>query len=93
LRGGKQGWIEFKNVNKGWRVVLLPAQVAWISRRICLGGTAWIAAGKEDTLFMVHGSYVHDLHNDGLRGARWAWSYVGGPRRWPRPQIELMLRG
>jgi hypothetical protein len=90
--GGGQGWIEFKAV-KGWRVTLQPAQVSWISRRVRLGGVAWIAAVKDDVLYMVHGLYVHDLHNDGLRGAPWARLFHGGPRGWDWQQVECMLRG
>jgi hypothetical protein len=90
--GGRQGWIEFKRIKaKSWRVVLQPAQIAWISRRVRLGGVVLIAAKKDDTLYLMHGAHVHRLHDDGLQGARWAQSWSGGPRSWPWGYIARCL--
>jgi hypothetical protein len=76
FEGGAQGWIEFKSVT-GWRVTMRPAQIAWISRRVRMGGVVWIAARKENTLYLVHGAHVHRLHDDGLQGATWCYRYTG----------------
>jgi uncharacterized protein YecT (DUF1311 family) len=66
FEGGHQGWLEFKRVS-GWRVVLQPAQIAWISRRDRMGANVWIAARKDNVLYMLHGTHVHALHDDGLQ--------------------------
>ena len=88
--GGRQGWLEFKNV-QGWRVNLRPAQVSWISRRSRLGGNVFIAARRNDDLFMVHGDHVERLRDDGLQGAPWAVQFTGGPARWDWSRIERAL--
>jgi hypothetical protein len=89
---GKQGWLEFKNV-QGWRAVLRPGQVSWISRRARLGGVVFVAARRGDELYLVHGKLVERLHEDGLQGAPWARKFVGGPARWNWARIEDTLRG
>jgi hypothetical protein len=90
--GGRQGWVEFKNV-KGWRVNLRPAQVAWISRRVRMGGVVFIAARKDYGLFLLHGRHVERLRDDGLQGAPWARCFTGGPANWDWRAIEMELKG
>jgi hypothetical protein len=91
FEGGAQGWLECKKVT-GWRVTMRPAQIARISRRVRLGGVAWIAARKASVLYLVYGSLVHRLHDDGLQGAAWAHKYDGGPAGWAWHEIERRLQ-
>jgi hypothetical protein len=92
---GKQGWLEFKEIKTGWFVKNTRswvAQVAWISRRVRLGGRADIAVLRGSTLYMVYGADAERLRDDGLQGAPWvALCYDGGPRYWNWRTIEEML--
>jgi hypothetical protein len=56
-----------------------------------MGGNVWIVARKDNMLFMLHGTHVHALHDDGLQGARWAMVWGGGPRGWPWGDIQRPL--
>jgi hypothetical protein len=87
---GTQGWIEFKCVRRGWGVVIRPAQVAWISRRVRHGGRVHIAVLRDDVLHLFDGSQVRVLQQHGLRDHGRCWH--GGPQRWPWQLIANIMR-
>jgi hypothetical protein len=97
--GGAQGWIEFKKIDSGWFVKPTKswvAQVAWISRRVRLGGRVYVAVRRQiariDDLYLVCGADVARLRDDGLQGALWAAQFIGGPAHWDWSCVERMLK-
>jgi hypothetical protein len=96
--GGAQGWVEHKRT-EGWRIAkskAWPFQVAWISRRVRLGGRAFVAVRrKRDELWLVPGSEIRQLADRGLgeldplKISVW----LGGPTKWDWVAVEAILRG
>jgi Holliday junction resolvase len=95
---GADFWIECK-VTKAYAVVLRPAQIAWIDRRIRAGGKVWIAIrryskkNKVDELWLVNGGAVRELNEYGLRGNGQlpGVGFPGGPGEWPWKKILHVL--
>jgi hypothetical protein len=78
---GIEGWVEFKKTN-GWAVRMRPAQVGWIFKRSLHSGRVWIGVRrKDDELWLVPGSMVRTLAEEGLKDLSVdVWN--GGPARW-----------
>ena len=83
---GRAFWVECKKT-RGWTVRIRPAQIAWILRRIRVGGRVTIAVraqGKaRDELLIVRGAAVRQLRDDPLtalppRAVLGRWK--GGPK-------------
>ncbi len=84
--GGVTGWIEFKYA-RHWKFKFSSVeQIGWIARRARLGGRVWIAVKRGETeLWMVPGSFVEQLADDGLQAVAsqahvfikpWEWSQI-----------------
>jgi hypothetical protein len=96
--GGHQGWIEYKRTHswmipksKSW-----PFQVAWISRRVRMGGRVFIAVRRRnEELWLVPGSQIMQLAEAGVAAATPLSTNVwkGGLSNWNWKQIEAVLRG
>lgn len=93
--GGIQGWVEHKQTN-GWQIKKTkswPFQVAWISRRVRMGGRVFVAIRrKSDQLWLVHGSQIKQLADVGLQGVVPVGYWDGGPSKWSWPDIEAALK-
>jgi len=91
--GGRQGWLEYKRAN-GNSVRVRPLQVAWIEKRIRLGGRAFVAVVRGGDLTLFRGEAIRHLKEggisavpDGLVLGTWG----GGPRRWNWAEIQTLL--
>ena len=68
FNNGFSCWIEFKNI-KANAVTLRPHQVAWLLRYTRLGGHAFIAIRRRDTLFIFSGFDATRLADKGIKNA------------------------
>ena len=84
---GIQGWVEHKKMP----LVIRDMQVAWIERRVRLGGRVFIAVRRKTELLLFHGRDVRALKIGGIKAAiplgQW-----DSPWRWPEIE-ELLLCG
>lgn len=91
-----QGWVEHKRT-EGWAIhksKSWPFQVAWISRRVRMGGRAFVAVRrKSDELWIVHGREIKILAQSGLRSVNPLGMWSGGPNQWDWERVERILRG
>jgi hypothetical protein len=91
--GGDQGWVECKR-SSAWAVSVRPLQVAWVLRRVRLGGRCFVAVRRrDDELWLLWGSQIKSLAAEGLRGATALGVWTGGPSKWYWDEIERLLRG
>lgn len=95
--GGEQGWVEHKRT-EGWSIAKSkswPFQVAWIMRRIRMGGRAFVAVRrKRDELWLIDGSQVRQLADGGLRAVSPSCLrfWTGGPSEWDWNAVETALK-
>src|SRR6266576_852567 len=99
---GVEGWLEFKQT-KAWAVGVQPAQVGWTERRLRAGGHVMVAVRRlvtsgprkvaADELWLLPGSQLRTLAQEGLDAAALKPSYVGigGPSRWNWSAIREFL--
>lgn len=101
---GIEGWIEFKRATAN-AVSVRKEQVAWIERRVRLGGRVFIAVRRwkdagtrtdaRDDLILIRGAGVRALFLDGISGAEKgrfvAGSWSGGPSKWGWDQVRHLL--
>lgn len=98
--GGVQGWLEFKKTT-GWTSGIRPGQVAWIERRIRVGGRVFIAIRRQcalgvrreqaDELYLYHGRWVRILYDHGLGATAPLALCKGGPGRWDWDKVLKIL--
>jgi hypothetical protein len=101
--GGIEGWVECKATD-GWAVVFKPMQVGWHERRYRMGGRSWIAVRRQtkggprqgpsvDELYMVPGSCVIVLRDEGLNIPQARYMGEGGPTCWDWQEVRRLLVG
>lgn len=86
--GGIQGWVEHKRASAN-AVVIRDMQVAWIDRRVRLGGRVFLAVKRRKELFLYHGRDVKALKLHGLKAAH-PLGYWDSPWNWE--EVEEILR-
>jgi hypothetical protein len=94
----QQGWLEFK-ATSGWKPTFRPHQVAWIDKRVRMGGRVWIATRRRlalkkiDDLYLTPGYLVKTLNAEGFNDSVLADTYcfTGGPRKWPWSIVRRCL--
>lgn len=86
--GGIQGWVEMKSCSNN-AVTIRDMQVAWIDRRVRLGGRVFIAVKRKKELFLYHGKDVKKLYLEGLKGAHPLGQWMS-PWNWD--EVEEILR-
>lgn len=91
---GTEFWIECK-ITKTYAIVLRPAQIAWILRRIRNGGNVFIAVRRRnrltDEIWIVNGNQARELKLYGLRDPLPCIGWDGGPSAWPWDKILQMM--
>jgi hypothetical protein len=96
FEGGWQGWLEFK-ATEGWKPIIRPHQIAWIDKRVRLGGTVWIATRRRvkqvDDLYLTPGFHVKELAGQGFTDnvLHDSSCFVGGPRSWVWSNVRRIL--
>lgn len=99
--GNRQGWIEYKQTS-AIAVRISPEQVAWIERRVRVGGRVHLIVRKKalagprrlavDELYLYRGAQVRAVLLEGLRTNPIGF-WGGGPARWNWDAIRAWLIG
>ena len=103
VSGGVEGWVECKATD-GWAVKFRPMQVGWHERRYRMGGRSWIAIRRQtkggprsgpavDELYLVPGSYVIELRDQGVDCGRARFCGGNGPSHWDWDEVQRLLTG
>jgi hypothetical protein len=98
---GHEFWIENKKT-EGWAVNFEMGQVAWIERRIRVGGRVFLAVrrmvpagprrGKaKDELWLFHGAMARAVADFGLADVEPIDKFEGGPAKWCWTTIAMIL--
>jgi penicillin-binding protein-related factor A (putative recombinase) len=92
---GVEFWVECK-LARGWKVVIRPSQIAWMSRRIRSGGICFIAARRKtksaDEFWLFHGRDIQILRTHGLQRLTPIVAANGGPTHWPWNDVVAALQ-
>lgn len=98
---GQEAWIEYKQTD-GWKVEVRPPQVGWHERRNRYGGRTFIAIRRQnstikggcvDDLYIVPGTWVRLLKDEGLRPIAEDPPFLtcGGPGDWDWDRVRDFL--
>ena len=94
---GIEAWVECKQA-KAWRVIIRPAQVAFMERRLRAGGKCYLAVRRHnktaDELWLLRGQAARPLIKKSLRELSEDLILMkssGGPAAWPWAQVGAAL--
>lgn len=98
-----EGWVEMK-LTDAWSVGLEAEQVAWLKKRILVGGRTFVAVRRQhdggprkgspvDELWLCSGIWAGELKSGGLKhpDVIWLGVWSGGPARWDWDAVRELL--
>lgn len=91
---GTEGWIELKDVKRGWKPIFQAEQIGWMERRVRNGGKVFVAVRvriDRDALYIFPGGKSRILRDGGIRATSPNLVSYGGPAYWDWEAVRKLL--